>query len=286
MSGDSSGAGPTFDDAFAVAVRRLSAAGIPQPRLEARLLFEHAQSRGPEEDTGSDAVFGHFESLVFRRRRREPMAYLLGEREFWSLPFHVTPRTLVPRPESETVVEAALARIDDRGAALDILDLGTGCGCLLLALLHELGRARGVGVDIDTGALAIARGNAERLGLGARAQFLRGEWGTALDHPFDLVVANPPYVAHGEFHALAPEITAYEPSTALLAGTDGLACYREIVPALPRLLVAGGIAVLEIGDRQAASVTRLLADAEMRPIAVARDLARRQRCIVATRSSS
>ncbi len=281
-----SAAGSAYDDAIAVAVRRLGAAGIPQPRLEARLLFEHAQRRGPAEDSGSDAVFGHFESLVSRRRRREPVAYLLGEREFWSLPFHVTPRTLVPRPESETVVEAALTRIDDRGAALDILDLGTGCGCLLLALLHELGRARGVGVDIDAGAVAIARGNAERLGLGARANFLCGEWSAALDHAFDLVVANPPYVAQRSFPALAPEITAFEPATALLAGTDGLACYREIVPALPRLLGAGGLAVLEIGDRQAASVTRLLEAAEMRPIAVARDLAHHPRCIVATRSSS
>jgi release factor glutamine methyltransferase len=214
------------------------------------------------------------------------VAYLLGEREFWSLPFHVTPRTLVPRPESETVVEAALAHLGDRGAALDILDLGTGCGCLLLALLHELGHARGVGVDIDAGALAIARGNAERLGLGARADFLCGDWGAALDYAFDLVVANPPYVAHGSFHALATEITAFEPVTALLAGTDGLACYREIVPALPRLLGAGGLAVLEIGARQAASVSRLLADAEMRPIAVVRDLARHARCIVATRLST
>ena len=214
------------------------------------------------------------------------MAYLLGEREFWSLPFNVTPRTLVPRPESETVVEAALARIHERGAALEILDLGTGCGCLLLALLHELGRARGVGVDIDPGALAVARGNAERLGVGARADFLCGEWGAALDHVFDLVVANPPYVAQGSFHALAPEITEFEPATALLAGTDGLACYREIVPALPRLLGASGFAVIEIGARQAASVVRMLADAEMRPIAVARDLAHHARCIVATRLSS
>lgn len=280
-----SGAGSAFDDAFAVAVRRLSGAGIPQPRLEARLLFEHAQRCRPEDDTGSDAVFGHFESLVSRRRRREPVAYLVGEQEFWSLPFHVTPRTLVPRPESETVVEAALARIDDRDAALDILDLGTGCGCLLLALLHELGRAVGVGVDIDSGALAVARGNAERLGLGARADFLCGDWGAALDHAFDLVIANPPYVAQGKFHALAPEITAFEPATALLAGVDGLACYREIVPALPRLLRAGGLAVLEIGVRQAASVARLLEEAEMRPIAVARDLALHPRCIVAARSS-
>ena len=193
-----------------------------------------------------------------RRLRREPMAYILGEREFWSLPLRVSPAVLVPRPESETVVEAALESIADRAAPLRILDLGTGSGCLLLALLSELPHASGLGIDRSAAALAIARANAERLGLADRAAFREGDWGYGLAGPFDVIVSNPPYVARTDARNLAPEVFAFEPQEALFAGADGLDAYRALAPDCARLLAQDGVTCLEIGQGQGASVAAIL----------------------------
>jgi len=207
------------------------------------------------------------------------MAYILGEREFWSLPLFVGPGVLVPRPETETLVEAALEAFPDRRVPLGILDLGTGSGCLLLALLREYPNASGVGVDRSAEALAHATLNARRHGLADRAHLVHGDWGRGLAGPFELIVANPPYVASGELTELAPEVARYEPRAALDGGADGLDAYRAILPDLPRLLAPAGVACLEIGAGQATALAALAEVAGFR-VAVRPDLAGIPRCLV------
>jgi release factor glutamine methyltransferase len=213
------------------------------------------------------------ERLVTRRAGGEPLAYVLGEREFWSLTFRVTRDVLIPRPDSETLVEAALAE----GPRARVLDLGTGSGALLLAVLSEWPEATGLGVDASAAALEVARGNALALGLGGRAGFWLGDWGAGLTERFGLVLANPPYVEDGA--VLAAEVREHEPGLALFAGADGLREYRRLVPQLPGLLAEGGVAVLEIGWTQAEAV---LALAEAAGLAgeVRQDLAGRARTLV------
>jgi release factor glutamine methyltransferase len=224
--------------------------------------------------------------MVRRREMREPIAYILGAKEFWSLPLEVGPAVLIPRPESESLVEAALGRIGGRAAPCRLLDLGTGSGCLLLALLSELPQAIGLGVDLSPDALEIARRNTERLGLTARARFMQGSWGRGLGDRFDLIVSNPPYVGSGQLDGLEPEVRAFEPAIALSAGPDGLAAYRSLIPDCARLLEPNGALVLEIGQGQGDAVARILAAhgfrvAERRP-----DLAGIERCLVAVRNAS
>lgn len=241
---------------------RLREAGIPGADLDARLLLAHALRA----DTGallSDAPVSEEERLrveafLTRRLAGEPVARILGEREFWSLPFTLSPETLVPRPDTETVVEEALAHIPDRQASLRVLDLGTGSGAILAALLVELPKAIGVGVDRSKGAALTARDNLARLGLGARALVFSGHWAAALAGPFDLVVSNPPYIPSGDIGGLDIEVRRYDPLGALDGGTEGLDAYAAIAADLPRLLKTGGIAVLELGIGQEAAVTGLL----------------------------
>jgi release factor glutamine methyltransferase len=252
----------------------LRAAGID--RLDAEVLLAHLLGctrgelllRGDREIDASA-----FAALVARRAAGEPVAYITGEREFWSLPLRVTPDVLIPRPDSETLVEAALAA----GERARVLDLGTGSGALLLAVLSEWPDATGLGVDASAAALAVARGNADALGLAGRADFRLGDWGAGLDERFGLVLCNPPYVEEGA--ALAPDVRAFEPASALFAGEDGLADYRRLVPQLPELLAEGGVAVLEIGWQQAEAVSALAAEAGL--VGEVRcDLAGRDRALV------
>jgi release factor glutamine methyltransferase len=186
---------------------------------------------------------------------------MLGVREFWGLDFALSADTLDPRPESETVIEAVLGRRPERDRSFRILDLGTGSGCLLLALLSEYRAARGVGVDIAPGAAATARRNAVAVGLAARASFVVGDWGTALAGGFDIVVANAPYIASGDIPGLPREVRDFDPHVALDGGPDGLACYRAITADLKRLLVPGGLCAGEIGAGLDAAVGQLRADA-------------------------
>jgi release factor glutamine methyltransferase len=246
---------------------RLAEAGIDNPRLEARLLLAHALGRTVEaviRDSATHADPGGFAALLDRRVAREPLALILGMREFWSLPFQVSPATLIPRPDSETVVEAALAACPESERPYRVLDLGTGTGCLLLAFLHERPSALGVGVDLAPGAAALARRNATALGLGARAAFLRGYWAAALDARFDLVLSNPPYIATADLAGLMPEVRLHEPGRALDGGIDGLDAYRAILRRLPALLVPSGVAVLEIGAGQHEAVDALAVGAGFR----------------------
>jgi len=267
---------------------RLAEAGIESARIDARLLLEAVTGRERADLIARPRLTLTFEQeerleqLVRRRLAREPMAYILGEKEFWSLPFVVGPAVLVPRPETETVVEAALELVHGH-APLRILDLGTGSGCLLLALLSELPKAGGLGTDISEPALAMAQENAKRLGLAGRAEFRRAEWGRGIEGRFDLVVANPPYVAEPDWPALPGEVRDHEPRGALCAGTDGLDAYRAIAPQLARLLAPDGSACLELGQGQAGAVEAIMRAQGLDIAGGRRDLAGIVRCLVVRR---
>lgn len=241
------------------AAARLMAAGIETARLDARVLAAHVVGRDPSfvlthpETALSVADIAAVERLITRRAGHEPVSRILGEREFWSLTFKVTEATLTPRPETETLVEHAVARVRERGrqdAALRVLDLGTGTGCLLLAVLSELPQSRGTGIDISPGAVAVAADNASALGLDGRARFQIGDWSAGLSGPFDLILSNPPYIAATDRVALPPEVSGFDPPGALFAGADGLDAYRAIAPEIARLLAPEGIAVIELGQGQ------------------------------------
>jgi release factor glutamine methyltransferase len=190
------------------------------------------------------------------------MAYILGEREFWGLPFKVSPAVLVPRPDSETVIEAALALMPDRGRSWRILDLGLGSGCLLLTLLREFPAARGLGLEASEPALAVAQANAVALAVADRARLVLGDWrqpgwAERLGGPFDLVVSNPPYIEAAAIAGLMPEVSRFEPTLALDGGPDGLAAYRAIAAEAARLAAPGGRILLEAGERQAPDIYAL-----------------------------
>ena len=278
--------GASLRETLEAAARTLDAAGIDDPRREVQVLVGHALGIGREvllAEPARGLAKGErrrVDTLVSRRAAREPAAYILGHREFWSLPLTVTRDTLIPRPDSETVVEAALAAFANAPAPRRVLDLGTGSGCLLLALLSEWPEADGLGVDISTPALDVARTNAARLGLLDRAGFREGHWGRELTGEFDLIVANPPYIGDSEAAELAPEITGFEPALALFCGADALACYRAMAPDMARLLAADGVAVLEIGAGQAAAVAEIMVRAGLVEAGRRRDLAGIERCIV------
>jgi release factor glutamine methyltransferase len=277
----------TLREVAAQVAARLAAAGIEEARSEAWLLLAAATGReraalmAGGSDRLSDAQRARLDALVRRRSAREPVAYVLGEKEFWSLRFEVGPAVLIPRPETETVVEAVLAQLPDRDRPLRLLDLGVGSGCLLLALLSELPRANGLGIDDSSAALAIARRNAERHGLGARASFRQGRWGEGVAGPFDVIVSNPPYVAQREWDGLQPEIREFEPQAALVAGPDGLAAYRAMAADCARLLAQGGLCALEVGSGQSDAVAALLAAQDLTVMERRRDLAGIERCLIA-----
>lgn len=270
------------------AVARLRAAGVDTPELDARLLLEHAldipaggltvRQSDPLDADAAARAWG----LVERRAAREPVSRILGSRAFWTLDLALNAATLDPRPDTETVVEAALAALPDRIAPCRILDLGTGSGCILLALLAELPNALGVGLDRSAVAVAAARANARHSGLAGRAGFLVGDWSDALaDGCFDLVVSNPPYIPSGDVAGLEPEVREHDPLAALDGGADGLDAYRALAPRLVRLLRPGGTAVLELGQGQAAAVSGLLLEAGLRVAGTRSDLGGVARALIA-----
>ena len=270
----------------------LTAAGIDNARFEARLLLVHASGLTIEQlvargtDAAPAAVAEAARALTARRVRREPMAYILGEREFWGLPFKVTPAVLVPRPDSETVIEAALSLLPERERAWRILDLGLGSGCLLLTLLREYPMAHGVGLEASPAALAVAEANAEGLGVAGRASLRAGDWREpgwldGLGGPFDLVVSNPPYIETAALDRLMPEVQAFEPRLALDGGSDGLAAYRTIAAAGPKLVTPGGFLVVEGGEGQIPEISTLFSRAGLRPLAPWKDLGGIERVVAA-----
>jgi release factor glutamine methyltransferase len=243
-------------------------AGIESPELDARVLIghalglDHAGLATAAAQQISDLTATQIERFTARRLAGEPVARIVGQKEFWSLPLTVTPAVLVPRPETEILVELALALIDRDGARtrpLRIADLATGSGAIVLALLSELPNACGIGTDVDTEALAVARSNAKQLGFDDRATFLAADYGTALEGSFDLVVSNPPYVASADIGTLAPEVREHDPRHALDGGADGIAAYRAIAADASRLLKPRGHLVVEIGAGQERAVNGLFA---------------------------
>lgn len=269
---------------------RLAAAGIDSPDLDAGLLvahalgLSHAAARLGAGDPVDAAGVARAEALAERRIAGVPVARLLGEREFWSLSFALTDETLVPRPDTETVVEAALALVADRRAPLRLLDLGTGSGAILAALLAELPGAWGLGVDRAYGATRTARDNLARAGLDGRGAMIVGDWAAGLAGPFDLIVSNPPYIPSIDIPGLAIEVRENDPLAALDGGADGLDSYRIIAREAPRLLASGGHLVLELGIGQETDVAALLEAAGMRVAGPARrDLGGIPRALVARR---
>ncbi len=249
----------TYRDALDQAAATLAAAGLDAPRREARLLLAHVlglTSRAlPDPAAAVDAA--SLRDALSRRAAREPLAYITGSAGFWSFDVAVSPATLIPRADTETVIEAALAAMPNRAAIHRVLDLGTGTGCLLLAALLECPAAFGVGVDRNPEAAALAASNAARLGVARRAAFLAADWAAPLAGRFDLVLSNPPYINAADISGLMPEVAAYEPALALDGGADGLDAYRILIPALPGLLAPGGIASFEIGIGQGEAVLAL-----------------------------
>ncbi len=293
----STGAGrATVARALAAAAARLAAAGVEDSRRDARLLIAAVIGAGPErliaepERVLDGAEAAGIEASIARRAAREPVSRILGRRGFWSLELEITPDTLDPRPDSETLVAAVLERIGAHGlvgAPLSVLDLGTGSGCLLLALLSELPAARGLGLDISAAALEVARRNARNLGLSHRARFVTGDWAgdwaVGLDGSWQVIVSNPPYITEAEIGELAPEVARYDPRLALTAGSDGLDAYRKLLPRAASLLGQGGILALEVGCGQQDAVTALLVASGLTLLSRYRDLGGIERCLLASR---
>jgi len=265
--------------------------GIDSAETDARLLMAHALGIDRAEliANGERALSADelkaIDVLAERRLKHEPVARIFGRKEFWSLSLQIGPAVLVPRPETETVVEAALdAVVGDalQMRKLRILDIGTGSGALLLALLSELPNAVGTGTDISTAALDVARANAERNDLAGRCTFVACDIAAGLQGPFDLIVSNPPYVARGDIASLAPEVRDYDPALALDGGADGLDAYRAIAAQAYRLLAPGGRLIVELGAGQEAAVRALFTKAELAVAAARDDLAGIPRALSAT----
>ncbi len=252
------------------------------PRLDAELLAAHALGLRREEmilRLPDLALPDGLDALLARRLTREPVAQILGTRDFWSLTLKVTRDVLVPRPDSETLIEAAIDRFEGRAPPRRILDLGTGSGALLLAALDQWPGANGLGIDSSPAALDVARDNAHATGLAARAAFQAGDWGAGLAERFDLILCNPPYIRDDAM--LPPDVAHYEPAQALFGGADGLDAYRVLARQIGELLAPGGIALFEIGFDQGESAAALFR-AQGFAVAVRRDLAGNARCLAVT----
>ena len=232
-------------------------AGVEGGTRDARVLLAHVMgvdAAGLLRDRDAEVDAGAFKAVLTRRVAREPVALIVGRQGFWTLDLEVSGATLIPRGDSETLIEAAVAARPDRAGVRRMLDLGTGTGCLLLAALVEFPGAFGVGVDLAVDAVCLARRNAVRNGMGERAAFATGRWADAVLGQFDLVLSNPPYIATGELAGLMEDVRGFEPRLALDGGGDGLVAYRALVAVLPRILAPGGLAVFEVGIGQAAEV--------------------------------
>lgn len=267
-----------MDKALRAAAARLGAVS-DTPRLDAELLLAHALGVSREDlllgRAGGEVPDG-FAALVERRLAGEPIAYILGKRDFWTISLAVAPGVLIPRPDSETLIEAAVAHFGKTGPRT-VLDLGTGPGTLLLAALDEWPDATGLGIDASPTALTVARGNAEMLGMAARARFVEGNWAAGIDTPFDLILCNPPYIGTDEL--LPRDVEEHEPHEALFAGPDGLNDYRILSRQIPALIAPGGLAAIEIGGSQRLQVMALFEDPGF-VVSCRQDIGGRDRAII------
>ncbi|WP_411197637.1 peptide chain release factor N(5)-glutamine methyltransferase [Sphingomonas sp. C3-2] len=257
-----SGLPVSLDKALRAAAEQLALVS-DTPRLDAEILLAHALGISRQDlllGRGGEAVPPAFDAFVQRRAAGEPIAYIVGARDFWSITLKVAPGVLIPRPDSETLIEAAVAHFGRKGPGR-VLDLGTGPGTLLLAALAEWPEATGLGIDASDTALALARENAEALGLSERAEFRKGDWAVGLDGPFDLILCNPPYI--GVHEEVGLDVGAFEPPEALFAGEDGLDDYRVLANQIPPLLAPEGLAAIEIGHAQRLAVSALFAQPDL-----------------------
>ncbi|MEO0399830.1 MAG: peptide chain release factor N(5)-glutamine methyltransferase [Pseudomonadota bacterium] len=256
------------------------------PLLDARVLMkaalrcDDAGLIAREHDELSSSASDAFEAFIARRGAYEPVASIVGVKEFWGLPFEVAPGVLIPRPDSETLIEAVLQHVDDRDRPFRVLDLGVGSGCLTCALLKELPRAEAVGVDINPNAVAAARRNLQALGLAERGRIVVGNWFAPVVGRFDIIVSNPPYIAGKERAGLTKDILDYEDHRALFSGADGMDAYRLILEKLPEYLKRDGVAAIELGDGRAEAFLDLAAMTATFETQAFRDLSARQRAAV------
>ncbi len=265
-------------------------AGSASPRLDARVLAkfvldcDDAALIAHADDPVVEADRHAFGELVMRRAIGEPIAYITGEKEFWGMPFRVSRDVLIPRADSECLIESVIENVD-KTAPLRILDLGTGSGCLLCALLKELPQASGVGVDLSAAAVKIAQENAAALELSERAAFFVSDWFENVNDPFDIIIANAPYIPDGDRRGLIIDVSDFEPSAALFSGKDGLDAYRRIFDAVDAYLTEKGLLVVEYGDaRQGELLARMAGDAvPVTSVSVIRDLAFRERGLMIRR---
>lgn len=277
----------TWRDVLRTGAARLHGAGLgDEAEGDARRLLEAAGGLDGADlmarlnGTIPEADAARFDALIARRAQREPLSHIIGSVGFWTLDLIVTRDVLTPRPDTETIVEAALASVTDRNAPLEILDIATGSGAIALALLSELPNARAVATDISAPALAVARENAVRNGLAKRITFIETSWADGLDGPFDLLVSNPPYIASAVIETLEPEVKEFEPRLALDGGADGLAPYAHLFAEAKRLLKPRGTGVFEIGFDQGDAVLALAQASCVRSAELRRDLGGRDRAVV------
>jgi release factor glutamine methyltransferase len=266
---------------------RLAAAGIENPRSEARLLLAHVLGAAPSELVGSagpassaDAAAA-FLAAIARREAHEPIAYITGTREFWSLDFDVGPGVLIPRPETETLIEEAVKAFADHSASLSALDIGTGTACLPIAFLREFPNARAVATDASPDALQWARRNVGKHGVQLRCHLVETQWTDGLAESFDAIFSNPPYIETAIVPMLDTDVAVFEPHRALDGGADGLDAYRALAPRIARHLRQDGRAFIELGAGQAGAVSAIFATANLETIAVVPDLSGIDRCLVA-----
>ena len=276
------------------AVAALRDAGIENARMDARILLSDAAgvdssriAAWPEDTVTMDKA-NTFRNMVARRLKHEPVSRILGQRDFWRHSFRLSPETLDPRPDSETIVELALDWLEDANAPT-VLDFGTGTGCLLLSIIGDLQNASGLGVDISEGAVTCARENANRLGLADQVEFRVSDWDSAITDAerkagFDLIVSNPPYITQADMEKLSPEVRQYDPRLALTDEGDGLGAYRILSQAAFSLVKPAGFVIFEIGQGQEKDVARLLVEAGFVGIEYREDLGGIVRCVAAKKT--
>ena len=278
-------AAPTLLTAWKGAQARLKAAGIDSPSIDARLLLEASTGAGrvdiltdPYRVVDADKIAA-LDAMIERRLKREPVSRILGKKGFWKIMLNVTPDVLSPRPDTETLLDV-IVRAFPPHRAFEMVDLGTGSGAILLATLMERAGARGVGTDISTEAIAVARENAANLDLDGRCTFIRTDWAAGFaDDSFDLVVSNPPYIPTGDIPGLDPEVREHDPHLALDGGPDGLQPYRDLAPEIARILRPEGVFAVEIGWDQGAAVKALFEAAGFTDVKVVKDLGDRDRVV-------
>jgi release factor glutamine methyltransferase len=273
-------------DAVRDAGTRLASAGVDSARRSARLLLAKAMGIGTTDlpSEGTDLEYDaevKLDEYVERRIAHEPLAYILGHKEFWSLDFLVGRGVLIPRPETETLIEEMLKEFPTRSRALDILDFGTGSGCLIVAALSLFPNASGMGIDNSVRAMRWARKNINRLGVESRCELRHQDWSDEIGFRFDVILANPPYIRHSAKAALPPDVERYEPASALIGGEDGLQPFRNLAPRIAKCLKSDGVAFVEIGEGQGERAQEILATAGLETRRVVPDLVGIPRCIVA-----